>query len=627
MPRPLAYGNGRLLIAFDQRHQGRDLFWPNIGYPNHLLGHKLRVGAWVDGSLYWCDGDDWEHLMGYRESSMVGHSLWRSWHAGLEIEVEEALDPEDPVFVRSFLVRDLRGLERDVVLFFTQHFILGQSDVGNTAFYNPFCDAVVHYRGPYYALATAQTDAGGIEQYSTGLKDFGGFEGTWRDAEDGRLAGNPIAQGSVDSTFSVTVHHGGKALNALVLGDRLDTAQDSLERVKARGWDSVFDRSTKETRNWLNQTQAPPMTQLSEGVQRLFWQSLVLIRTQIDHGGAVLAANDADILSTNRATYSYCWPRDGALVCRLMARLGHTDIARAFLGFCRQTKPHDHSFFLQKYRSDGSLGASWHPWLVKGRPEVPFQQDETALPLLLLAEHGDTSQSDEWTQFGRSIADFLIEHTDVTGLPKPSWDLWEERHGVHFFTACSVVAALSAVSRKSGVSPDEQDRFETAAQAMKTALHKLFWSPSLGRYVRMIGDEGQDPTPDSAIIGGLLLSPDTWLNGAPSTVETLRRELAVEGEIGGFARYGGDYYFRKSDSLPGNPWVISTMWFARAALRTGDVEGAVKLLEWVTDRAEPTGVLAEQYHPETGEALSVSPLTWSHAEFVETVLDACSQVG
>ena len=31
-------------------------------------------------------------------------------------------------------------------------------------------------------------------------------------------------------------------------------------------------------------------------------------------GGAILAANDSDILRENRATYSYCWPRDGAIV-------------------------------------------------------------------------------------------------------------------------------------------------------------------------------------------------------------------------------------------------------------------------------------------------------------------------
>jgi GH15 family glucan-1,4-alpha-glucosidase len=32
-------------------------------------------------------------------------------------------------------------------------------------------------------------------------------------------------------------------------------------------------------------------------------------------------------------------------------------------------------------------------------------------------------------------------------------------------------------------------------------------------------------------------------------------------------------------------------------------------------------VLAEQYHPYSGDAISVSPLTWSHATFIIVVLE------
>jgi glucoamylase len=33
----------------------------------------------------------------------------------------------------------------------------------------------------------------------------------------------------------------------------------------------------------------------------------------------------------------------------------------------------------------------------------------------------------------------------------------------------------------------------------------------------------------------------------------------------------------------------------------------------------PSGTMSEQLHPYTGEPLSVSPLTWSHAEYVRAV--------
>jgi GH15 family glucan-1,4-alpha-glucosidase len=34
----------------------------------------------------------------------------------------------------------------------------------------------------------------------------------------------------------------------------------------------------------------------------------------------------------------------------------------------------------------------------------------------------------------------------------------------------------------------------------------------------------------------------------------------------------------------------------------------------------PSGVLAEQLNPYTGESLSATPLVWSHAVYVKTVL-------
>jgi len=44
-------------------------------------------------------------------------------------------------------------------------------------------------------------------------------------------------------------------------------------------------------------------------------------------------------------------------------------------------------------------------------------------------------------------------------------------------------------------------------------------------------------------------------------------------------------------------------------------------LRWVASRSLPSGVLAEQIDPQTDAPLSVSPLTWSHAAVIQTVVD------
>lgn len=50
-----------------------------------------------------------------------------------------------------------------------------------------------------------------------------------------------------------------------------------------------------------------------------------------------------------------------------------------------------------------------------------------------------------------------------------------------------------------------------------------------------------------------------------------------------------------------------------------ELRQVLPLLEWTHSRVLRSGVMAEQVHPFTNEPLSVSPLTWSHAEYVLTV--------
>ena len=52
----------------------------------------------------------------------------------------------------------------------------------------------------------------------------------------------------------------------------------------------------------------------------------------------------------------------------------------------------------------------------------------------------------------RRAADFLLEYRDKkTGLPSPSYDLWEEKRGTSTFTASAVYGALCAAAGLSTV--------------------------------------------------------------------------------------------------------------------------------------------------------------------------------
>jgi GH15 family glucan-1,4-alpha-glucosidase len=132
---------------------------------------------------------------------------------------------------------------------------------------------------------------------------------------------------------------------------------------------------------------------------------------------------------------------------------------------------------------------------------------------------------------------------------------------------------------------------------------------------------------DSSLCGlfqfGMLSVHDTRME---RTMQALEQALWVKTEVGGMARYGNDSHYQMTKDLgvaQGNPWFICTLWLAQYRITHAnsldELHQVLPLLEWVRAYALPSGVMAEQVHPFTSEPLSVSPLTWSHAEYVLTV--------
>ncbi|HLT58978.1 MAG TPA: glycoside hydrolase family 15 protein [Limnochordales bacterium] len=649
MPRPLVVGNGRLLITFDGGYAMRDLYYPHVGMLNQLCGHKNPLGVWVDGRFSWVGDGGWRCVLEYEEDTLVTRATLTHEEMGLRLVAQDAVHVRRDVYLKRVQVHNLVPGAREVRLFFPYDLCVDQTDIGDTALYDPSVDGVLHYKRDKCFLITglvpnAPLDRQGVFQYATGTKRFAGAEGTWRDAEDGHLEGNPIAQGSVDSVISFrlllpgggqeTLHHW------IAVGRSFAEVRRLHGEVRERGLPGLLEETRAYWRAWVNKRERDWADLPPEAV-RLFKRSLLIVRTQMDHGGAILAANDSDILQFNRDHYSYMWPRDGALVAHALDRAGYPELTRSFYRFCAQVLAPG-GFFWHKYNPDRSVGSSWHPWIVNGQVQLPIQEDETALVLWALGKFFDRERDLEFIEslydpLIKPAADFLAAYRDgSTGLPLDSYDLWEERRGVFTFTAAAVCAGLLAAARFARLwgETDRVERYRRAAEEVRAAVERHLYSPGEGRFLRGLlvrsdGTLAPDPTPESSVAGLFLLdafSPDD--PRVVNTMEKVREALWVQTPVGGVARYFRDYYFSRSDDfhrIPGNPWVICTLWVAQWYIATArgrdDLRRAAELLAWVVARAMPSGVLAEQYHPETGQPLSVAPLTWSHATFVWAVLD------
>ena len=188
MPRDIPVGNGNLLITFDRFYRVRDLYFPNVGRFNHTDGNVQRFGVWADGRLFWSEDPSWRRELRYREDTLVTEVRLTNDELGLELICNDAVDFHEPIYFRRVTVRDLRGHERDVRVFFHWDMSIGGTPVGDTANYDPSTSSIVIYKDDIYFLFNACDEhKSGIDHWAVGTKRVRGTEGTWRDAEDGVL--------------------------------------------------------------------------------------------------------------------------------------------------------------------------------------------------------------------------------------------------------------------------------------------------------------------------------------------------------------------------------------------------------------------------------------------------------
>jgi GH15 family glucan-1,4-alpha-glucosidase len=649
MSRSLVLSNGRFFINFDELYRIRDIYFPHIGIANHSEGHPFLFGVFAEGGTHWVD-EGWERSIAYEDGSLVGAAVLRNSSLQLEIALRDAIDFEIDAFVRAITVRDLSGRPRDIRVFLHQDFHISGSELGDTALFDPQIASLIHYkRDRYFLIGGGTAPDYRFDNFATGKKRMSGAEGTWRDAEgDGTLSGNPIAQGSVDSVIALALHVPASgdttAYYWIAACERYGGLLRLDERIRGAGPAELIDRTARYWRLWVRANE-PVYAALPPQLIPLYETSLLVARAHVDESGAIIAAADSDITNFARDTYTYVWPRDGALVATAFDRAGFPSVSRRFFAFAAALIKRE-GYFLHKYHPDRSLASSWHPWVdERGRPILPIQEDETGLVVWALWRHFERYRSIEEVQpayrpFVLRAATFMAGYRDATtGLPLPSWDLWEERRGVMTFTCAAVWAGLDAAARFADAFGDRNPaaHFRQAAAEVKSGVLEHLWDEREGRFLRMIVpanaesglSETRDATPDVSLFGLhflRFLPPDDARLVA--TLDSVADALAVRTEIGGTARYRGDSYYAGSkelDMVPGNPWFVAQAWVAQwriaRARNEQELQDALAPVEWILRRASPAGLMPEQLHPYTGAPLAVTPLTWSHAAFVNTACD------
>lgn len=640
MAKSIVLANGNIFVGLNAFGFVSDFFFPYVGVENHVRGETHRIGVWYQHTLSWLDDGSWDITIDLKENTFVGIMHCINKYTGLQLKITNTVYNEKNIFLREIEVTSVSEHIEEVKLFFHQIFSINETSAGDTAYYDPIKNALIHYEGRRVFLVYGEASDIPFNDFSVGLYGIEGKEGTFKDAEDGVLSKNPIEHGHVDSTFSITLslhkHEAKKAYYWITVGETKAEVYELHDYIKFRRVEELIESTSKFWKAWLTRQEYPTCSNTEPRFINLFKKSLFYIRGNIDNRGSIIASGDSDMLQHGRDTYSYMWPRDGAMTVMALLEVGEYNISKHFFKFCNDVIEPD-GYLMHKYRADRSLGSSWHPFVKDGQPILPIQEDETALVLVALYEYYQKTKDIEFIESHyntviKRMATFLADFTNPqTGLPLPSYDLWEEKHGVSTFTSAATYAGLLAGSKFAKLFEKENDEklFKDTAEKMKSAILEHLYDKNLKMFIKLLntnnGEVMYDRTIDMSSIYAIyaygILDIDDPI--VIESIATIEEKLRIHTGIDGVPRYVGDKYYSQAENIA-NPWYITTLWLAQyyalSAKKRDDLEKVEYWLNWTVVHSPLSGVLSEQLHPFTGIQLSANPLTWSHAEYVRTVL-------
>jgi alpha,alpha-trehalase len=600
-------GNGRILLTLNESGEWENLFYPYPGQFQHL--RQARLGLWDESRtrFEWLrPGNGLAYLGPVPGSESFPTTRWAG--DGLSAITEEIVHPNHDVILR--VVRLESETERRLRLFSYQSFMITESLYQETAYVDPTSWSLVHYKRGYYFELFGDP---AFDRAVCGEHTLKGLRGTYVDAEDGRLEGRTIAHGAADSVMQWDVHLAPKTEAVIRIFLAIDRGPAAVHRlrdeVRAAGPRKFEAESKAYWRGWVPRRVAARTSGLGEPLRQLFRSSVLVLKHSAGANGSIVASPDTRSLAVGGDSYNYCWWRDGAYVSMAMDDSGLAEYADRFLHFAQSCQSPDGAF-VHRHFPDGEVGSTWHP--------PPFLQvDQTASVVAAAWHHLEAGADPDaflalWPMV-RSAADFLVDFRDeATGLPAASFDLWEERFGIHAYSSAAVAHALEGAAQVAETLGKDYPRWRIASQEIRRAVLEHLWDPKLGRFVRSLGPR------DERIDASLLLALDLGIVPVDdprfqSTVSTISDRLWSK-EVGGVARYENDEYYGHE-----NPWIVCTLWLAAAHLKLGDRTRARELVDWVTQHAPASGLLPEQIDARTGEPKSATPLAWSHAAFLELV--------
>lgn len=558
-------GNSSVLGCITNHGELIRLYYPSIDYFQNI--DMYNYGVILDEKVKWLS--DANLITQYYDTNILYTELEME---GIKVIQKDYVLPDQNIFVRKL------AFDKKVNLFLYSRL---NSNINRMISGMVVKDALIQYCQEFYMSTFANKE---MSNYQINNANF---ENTELNSED-YIGMSSSAAIRYDDTDEITLY--------ISLEKTLKTTLNVINKIKKVSENELCIETKKYWNEYISTLSISNMNFGSTKEKDIVTRTAFMFQLLTDKStGGVIASPDVDETFSKCGRYGYCWPRDALFIMKAFALLGMNESVEKFYTIWATRAQLENGLFEQRYYVSGELAPSWG-----------MQIDETSAMLIGINKFGKCRKLESVVY---KATEALLNFLNESLLPKTSYDLWEERKGVHLYSSVSIYEALKA--GKDMLNKINRMKYKTVIlkiekilPKMKSAIKEAFVCNNILK--RSLDNEQIDISLLSVVMPFDIFDINEQF--VKNTVAEIEKRLKLSN--GGYMRYEGDNY------IGGNAWIISSLWLAMYYIKLENIERATELFDWVTNHADDLSFLPEQIERNGDKTAWVSQLAWSHAMYV-----------
>lgn len=402
-------------------------------------------------------------------------------------------------------------------------------------------------------------------------------------------------------------------------------ADESLNDAPDELAQHFLERTTDYWLNWVRALAIP-----YEWQRETIRAAITLKLCSFEETGAIVAAHTTSVSeapgSERNWDYRFCWLRDAYFVIQALNRLGATRTMESYIDYIatiaategEQLRPLYaivHDMGTEERVAAGLAGyLGQAPVRVGNQAAEQKQNDVYGSVILAVAQ----SFADERLPAVRDEGFYRrlepLGTRAALSAFEPDAGIWEYRGRTRVHTHSTLLCwaacdRLARIARRLGLQK-ESERWVREASGIRERLLAEAWNPRRGAFTGHLGGEDLDASVLLMAELGAVTADDARY---VSTVETIRRELTVNGQM---LRYAAPDDF----GVPETAFLVVKFWTIDALAAMGRRDEARTLFEELLAARNSYGLLSEDLHPVTGQLWGNLPQTYSMAGIVNSAM-------